>query len=248
MNHELLEKIRNVPQLPSLPAVALRVLELARQNNPSLASVAQVISSDPALTAKVLKTVNSSFYGLPHQVGTINRAIVLLGMQTVKTLALGFSLAGSLNSNRSARFDYVRFWRQSLFSAVAARTLSKSLYIKDPEESFLIGLLSDIGTLAMHRALGEEYDQLLDACQGDQVELVRLSREKFDLDHAQVGGAMAEHWKFPPAVVEPIRQHHDLANGRCVPGAWWRLSTPAYCAARSSPPSGRECLNAPKRN
>ncbi len=226
MNHQLLEKIRNVPQLPSLPAVALRVLELARQNNPSLASVAQVISSDPALTAKVLKTINSSFYGLPHQVGTINRAIVLLGMQTVKTLALGFSLAGSLNSNKSAKFDYVRFWRQSLFSAVAAHTLAKSLYIKDPEEPFLIGLLTDIGTLAMHRALGEEYDQLLAACQGDQVELVRLSREKFDLDHAQVGGAMAEHWKFPPAVVEPIRQHHDLANGRCVPGSLVEI---VYC-------------------
>ncbi len=120
MNQSLLDKIKNVPQLPSLPAVAVRVLELAKQSNQSLASVAKVISSDPALTAKVLKTVNSSFYGLPHQVATINHALVLLGMQTVKTLALGFSLAGSLNSNKSAKFDYVRFWRQSLFSAVAA--------------------------------------------------------------------------------------------------------------------------------
>jgi len=219
MNQALLNKIKNVPQLPSLPAVALRVLELVKQNNQSLGSVAKVISNDPALTAKVLKTVNSSFYGLPHQVSTINHAIVLLGMQTVKTLALGFSLAGSMNSNKSPSFDYVRFWRQSLFSAVAARTLAKLLYIKDPEEAFLIGLLSDIGTLAMHRALGAEYDQLLEASEGDQVELVRLSREKFDLDHAQVGGAMAEHWKFPSAIVESIRQHHNLAEGGCLPGS-----------------------------
>jgi diguanylate cyclase (GGDEF)-like protein len=219
MNQQLLDKIKNVPQLPSLPAVAVRVLELAKQNNQSLANVAKVISGDPALTAKVLKTVNSSFYGLPHQVSTINHALVLLGMQTVKTLALGFSLAGSLNSNKSVKFDYVRFWRQSLFSAVAARTLAKSIRMKEPEEAFLVGLLSDIGTLAMHRALGAEYDQLLDACAGDQSELVRLSRQKFDLDHAQVGGAMAEHWKFPQSVVQPICHHHDLAPGTYEPGS-----------------------------
>jgi diguanylate cyclase (GGDEF)-like protein len=219
MNHKLLDKIKNVPQLPSLPAVAVKVLELAKQSNQSLASVAKVISSDPALSAKVLKTVNSSFYGLPHQVGTINHALVLLGMQTVKTLALGFSLAGSLNANKSAKFDYVRFWRQSLFSAVAARTLAKSIHMKEPEEAFLVGLLSDIGTLAMHRALGAEYDQLLDSCEGDQGELVRVSREKYDLDHAQVGGAMAEHWRFPPSVVEPICQHHNLAEGTHQPGS-----------------------------
>jgi diguanylate cyclase (GGDEF)-like protein len=219
MNQKLLEKIKNVPQLPSLPAVAVKVLELAKQSNQSLASVAKVISSDPALSAKVLKTVNSSFYGLPHQVATINHALVLLGMQTVKTLALGFSLAGSLNSNKSTKFDYVRFWRQSLFSAVAARTLAKAIRMREPEEAFLIGLLSDIGTLAMHRALGTEYDQLLDSCAGDQDELVRLSREKYDLDHAQVGGSMAEHWRFPPSVVEPICQHHNLAEGNYKPGS-----------------------------
>ncbi len=81
---------------------------------------------------------------------------------------------------------------------------------QQPEEAFLAGLLSDIGTLAMHQGLGAEYDALLEKCGGDQVELVRLSREKFDLDHAQVGGALAQDWKFPPAMVEPIRQHHTL--------------------------------------
>jgi diguanylate cyclase (GGDEF)-like protein len=212
VNQKLLAQIKSSPQLPSLPAIAVRVLELAKQSNASVGNLAKVISSDPALAAKVLKTVNSSFYGLPHQVSTINHALVLLGIQTVKTLALGFSLATSLNSKKSAHFDYVRFWRQSLYSAVAARTLAKAVQSKEPEEAFLAGLLSDIGTLAMHRALGREYDVLLEASEGDQVKLVALSREKFDLDHAQVGGALAEHWKFPPAMVEPIRQHHNLTQ------------------------------------
>ncbi|MGD0768624.1 MAG: GGDEF domain-containing protein [Tepidisphaeraceae bacterium] len=213
MNHVLLEKIKNEPRLPSLPSVAIRVLELVKQENSSIGTVAKVISGDPALSAKVIRTVNSSFYGLPHHVGTINHALVLLGMQTVKTLALGFSLVGTINSKKSAKFDYLRFWRQSLYSAVAARTLDKALKRKAPEEAFLAGLLTDIGTLAMHQAIGEPYDELLATSQGDQVELIRLSREKFDLDHAEVGGMLAEHWKFPEILVEPIRQHHRLARG-----------------------------------
>ena len=200
MNERLLQKIESVPQLPSLPTV--KVLELAKQSNASVSSVAKVISSDPALSAKVLKTINSSFYGLPLQVSTIDRALVLLGMQSVKTLALGFSLAGSSNSRRSSKFNHTRFWRQSLFSAVAARAVAKAVKHQDPEEAFLAGLLSDIGTLAMHWALAREYDVLLEASEGDQIELVRRSREKFDLDHAQVGGAMAEHWNFPAGMVE----------------------------------------------
>jgi diguanylate cyclase (GGDEF)-like protein len=212
MNQVLLDKIKNEPRLPSLPAIAIRVLELAKQENASIQAVAKVISSDPALSAKVIKTVNSSFYGLPHHVSTINHALVLLGLQTVKTLALGFSLVGSINAKKHAKFDYLRFWRQSLYSAVAARVLDKALKRGTHEEAFLAGLLSDIGTLAMHQAIGEPYDELLAISQGDQVELVRLSRQKFNLDHAEVGGMLAEHWKFPQVLVEPIRQHHQLSS------------------------------------
>jgi diguanylate cyclase (GGDEF)-like protein len=210
MNHQLLAKIKTDPRLPSLPGVAVRVLELVKQENASVATVGKVISADPALSAKVIRTVNSSFYGLTHQVATINHALVLLGMQTVKTVALGFSLVGALNTKKSPKFDYLRFWRQSLYSAVAARLLDKTLQRGTHEESFLAGLLTDIGTLAMHQALGEPYDDLLETTSGNQLELIRLSRERFDLDHAEVGATLAEHWKFPSALVEPIRQHHSL--------------------------------------
>jgi diguanylate cyclase (GGDEF)-like protein len=210
MNKPLLAKIKADPRLPSLPGVAVRVLELVKQENASVATVGKVISADPALSAKVIRTVNSSFYGLTHQVATINHALVLLGMQTVKTVALGFSLVGALNTKKSPKFDYLRFWRQSLYSAVAARMLDKTLQRGTHEESFLAGLLTDIGTLAMHQALGEPYDEVLETTNGNQLELIRLSRERFDLDHAEVGAMLAEHWKFPPALVEPIRQHHSL--------------------------------------
>ncbi|HEY8748525.1 MAG TPA: HDOD domain-containing protein [Tepidisphaeraceae bacterium] len=217
MNVQLLAKLRNVSLLPSLPAIAVRVLELTRQTDVGVADVAKVISNDAALSAKVLRTVNSSFYALPMRVSTINHAASLLGLQSIKTLALGFSLVSSLSTDKSKGFDYNRFWRQSLTAAVASRLLARQVLPKLAEEAFVAGLLSDIGTLVMHRVLGREYDELLEKSRGNQIELVRLSLEKFDLEHAQVGGMLAEHWKLPEVLVEPIRQHHSLADKNAAP-------------------------------
>lgn len=217
MDHELLARMKNVSRLPSLPAVAVRVLELSRNPSAGAAEIAKVVSADPALSAKILRTVNSSFYALPMQVSTLGHAAALLGVQSVKTLALGFSLVSGIGADRSENFDYNRFWRQSLFSAAFARTLAKFVSCPQHEEAFVAGLLSDVGTLVMHRALGSDYDELLAQSGGDQTELVRLSRARFDLDHAQVGGMLAEHWNLPRVLVEPIRQHHELAGPRAVP-------------------------------
>src|SRR3954453_18402070 len=151
MNDELLNRLRNVSNLPSLPAVALRVLELVRRDDVRIADVANVISSDSALSAKLLRTVNSSFYGLSKQVGTISHAATLLGLQSVKTLALGFSLVSIVQARPGEAFDFSRFWRQSLYTAVAARLLANRVAPKQREAAFVAGLLSDVGTLVMHR-------------------------------------------------------------------------------------------------
>ena len=230
MNNKLLNEILEVKQLPSLPAVAIQVLSLAKKKDATFASISKAISNDPALSAKVLKTINSSFYGVTQPIKTINHALVLLGLQTIKTIALGFSLVRGLNANASANFDYLRFWRQSLFAAVSARALARITATGDCEEAFLAGLLSDLGTLAMHRALGDKYDYLLQLCQGDQNELVRLSRATFDLDHTQVGAALAERWKFPPSLIEPIRRHHDISKFPAKPGLVEVVHAAVLCA------------------
>src|SRR4051812_19232902 len=92
MNQELIEQIRNCPTLPSLPAIALQVLELSQQEEVDLSEMARVISQDPAISGKILRTINSSFYGRSQSIGTVSHALVLLGLQAVKTLVLGFSL------------------------------------------------------------------------------------------------------------------------------------------------------------
>ncbi len=209
MNEAFITRLKNAPQLPSLPAVAMEVLELARQDNVDINRIARTIQNDAALSAKILKTVNSSFYGLPKQVSTINHALVILGLQTVRTLALGFSLVSTIKADaRGAGFDYAAFWRRGLYGGVAARLIAKKRKILQTEEAFLCCLLADIGILSMHRVLGAEYDALVTESAGDQNRLCELCGAKYGADHAEVGAAIAAHWKLPPVLVTPIAHHH----------------------------------------
>ena len=153
MNQELLDRLKSSPQLPTLPAIAIQVLELTRKENVNITEIADLIANDPALSTKILKTVNSPFYGLPKQVSTISHALVILGLQAVKTLALGFSLLTNLKSDSGGGteggFDYLQFWKRSIYSAVAGKLLARKLSIVQQEEAFLCGLLADIGILVL---------------------------------------------------------------------------------------------------
>lgn len=212
MNQALLERLRSSPQLPSLPAIALKALELARKENVNISEIAELISNDAALSSKILKTVNSSFYGLPKQVSTISHALVILGLQAVKTLALGFSLLNNLKGANTGDFNYIDFWKRSIYSGVAGRLLAQRLNVVQQEEAFLAGLLADVGILVMHRVIGPEYDAILAQANNDGETMVRLCRQTFDLDHTEVAGMLAEHWQLPPVLGAPIRFHHEPAG------------------------------------
>src|SRR5271170_2063737 len=120
LNAELVNKIRQCPNLPSLPTIAIQVLDLAGKADVDIAEIARIISKDPALSTKILRTVNSSFYGRSQHVSTISHALVILGLQSVKTLVLGFSLVTSLTKNKAKGFQHIQYWRRSIFAATAA--------------------------------------------------------------------------------------------------------------------------------
>jgi len=210
VNDRLLEQIRQCPNLPSLPAVAMRVLELSRKPNYSTSEVAKAISMDPALSSKILRTVNSSFYGCSRSVSSISSAVVILGMDAVKTLALGFSLVAGLAKPRAKGFDHLTYWRRSLYAGMAARLLAQRVSLTQPEECFLAGLLMDIGMLAMDRALGEEYAAVCGkvTC---HVDLIAAEAAALDLTHADVTRDLAARWQLPEVLTVPMTHHHDPA-------------------------------------
>jgi two-component system cell cycle response regulator len=207
MNSETLEKVLKCPTLPSLPAVALKVIDLTSNPAVKMDDLARTIQNDQGLAAKILRTVNSSFYGLRKPCSTIHAAIVMLGLGPVKTLALGFSLVSAVGNKSSDGFDYSAYWRRGLYTAVGAKCIAEAAHIKQMDEAFLGGLLQDVGVMAMYRALGQEYLKVMEATGGDHRRLVQAELSMLEMQHADVGAMLAERWKLPRELVLPVKYH-----------------------------------------
>src|SRR5690242_21824738 len=127
MSQSIRDQIRECDSLPTLPAAALRILQLTRDESTSIDEIGAIIARDPALSLKVLRAVNSPFYGIPQKVSAVSQAVVLLGLHAVKALVLGFTLLNSVKTKKSG-FDHLAFWRRSMYAAAAARIIgSKTL-------------------------------------------------------------------------------------------------------------------------
>ncbi len=212
MQDLVIERVLSSARLPTLPAVALRVIELSAKPDVSLREIADTIQNDQALAAKVLKTVNSSYYGLSRRCSTISQAMVALGLTTVKTVALGFSLIQAMGKDTEDEFDYESYWKRCLLAATGARAAAEAAGHPDAEEVFLAALLMDAGAIAMHRALGDEYQTVEHEADGSHRALSNLEIETFKVSHAEISARLAEQWRLPSSLVEPIR-HHDDPSG-----------------------------------
>lgn len=222
------QKVISCPNLPTLPGIAIQVLELTGRPDTSLRSLAHVVEQDQALAAKILKTVNSSFYGLAKPCGTVDRALNYLGLNKVKSLVLGFSLFDSTKLvGHGTGFDLQRYWRRSVCSAVAARMLSLQLRRCDPDEAFTAALFQDIGILAAVTALGEEYVNVMgEANMGDD-SCCQAEQAAFEFDHTSIGAALATKWRLPESYGVVAGHHH---HPRGVPTASLHLVRTAIMA------------------
>ncbi|HEV8378502.1 MAG TPA: HDOD domain-containing protein [Tepidisphaeraceae bacterium] len=205
MSNVLIDKIRRIELLPSPPLLAMKVIELVREDAP-IEEIADVISRDSALAAKLLKTANSSFYRRSHTVSTIKHATTILGLQAVRTLVLGFSLVQRLKTQKPRAFDYEKYWRRSIYSATAARALAIKLKMIQKEEHFLAALLADIGMLALDQ-ICEDYPALCRRAK-THTELAEIEQDVLGLTHADASGLLARQWKLPAMLAIPMGSHH----------------------------------------
>jgi diguanylate cyclase (GGDEF)-like protein len=211
MQPDLRERLAKCSSLPSLPAVALQVLRLCQSEDLDLGEIAKVITNDPALSAKMLRLVNSPTYGLRQQVRTIQHALALLGVNAVRTLALSFSLAADMRGKNQPGLDLRAYWKRSVLSAVAARELAVAAGLAPvKEEAFLAALLQDIGRLALARIASDVYGTLSDRSGGDHLALEMLERSDLGADHAEVGHWLCTNWKLPPPLCFAIQHSHGL--------------------------------------
>ena len=190
-------------QLYSLPAVAMKVLELT--NNPQVDTHAlkKCIENDPALTSKLLRVVNSSLFGLSREVSDLNQALALLGSKPLKMLVLGFSLPPALFAKVEGNvLQY--YWRHALTKAVAGREISEALWQIPGDDAFMAGLLQDLGELLLIQEIGEPYCKLLRKVEAGHFELAAIEVETMGFDHTALSARILARWGLPAALVESI--------------------------------------------
>ncbi len=207
MSH-ILDRILESPDLPSMPLVALRVVELTQQENVSVGEIAGVIRSDPALTAKLLHTANSPLFGLPRTVSSLDQATMILGLRTVKVMALSFSLVGTMQAAQAGGFDYPRYWRRSLTTAVASKLLAEAQGDLRKEECFVGGLLADIGMLAARQCVPDQYSRVLGQLDEESRPVQDVEAAELGLTHAQITTELLRRWSLPEMLCDAIAAHH----------------------------------------
>ncbi len=208
-----LECVLGCSTLPTLPGVAMQVLDLTRDPNVTIVKLAKLVQSDPSLSVKILKTVNSSFFGLSQPCSKIDRALSLLGLNTIKSLVLGFTLVeGTKGVDGESGLDLSAHWRRAVYSASAARYIAMESKRCDPDEAFTAAMLQDIGMLASIVAMPAQYGPLLTSHGGNHDGLPAVERVELGFDHAEVGAALAKKWNLPESYVGAIAHHHHPAE------------------------------------
>lgn len=195
--------------LPTLPTVVSKMIQLVDNPRTSAASLAKLISSDQALTARILKLANSAYYGFPREISTVNMAIVVLGFNTVKDMGLSLSVFDAFkNIKGTGNFDVSRFWQHSIACGIASRMLTRSHRTRYAGEAFVAGLLHDIGKVILNQYFHDEFMEIIRlASSGTEFDIAEL--EVIGTGHAQIGAWLAEKWNLPKIISSAILYHHN---------------------------------------
>ena len=201
--------------MPSLPTSVTKVLEVCNNIHTSPADLNQIISLDPVLVGRVLKLINSAYYGLGQPVTSLVRAIIMLGINTVKNLVLSTTVIRQLSEKKAAQgLDMEGFWRHSICVGVSAKLLAKKRGIdsKLVEEYFTAGILHDIGKIPLNAVLSKEYMLAVSTADRERIPLPIAEKKALGFDHCEAGAMIAASWKLDGAIMDAIVHHHNCDN------------------------------------
>ncbi len=206
----IIEAIEEIGSLPTIPLAAQHAMMLARNEYSSMRDIAEVISQDQALAAKVLKMVNSAYYGLRQSVGTLPLALTILGVREIINLVLGVSIISAFpGSSTSELFSREALWRASAQCAYAAKKFAHAIGLgRFGSEAFLGALVHDIGLIVLDQYLHDEFMEMLRAAQEKDLDPLEAEAKHLGTTHASIGAWLAETWLFPEPLVEAIAYHH----------------------------------------
>lgn len=206
---ELRKAVLRVTEISSLPEITTKIIQVVEDPKSTANDLHEIVKNDPGLATKILKVVNSAFYGLPSQIASLDRAIVLLGMSAVKNIALAASLSRLFRPGAiSDQFTAKDLWEHCIAVGVCARMMAE-VHVGHAEEAFVAGLVHDLGLLVEYQVFPEQLREVVEQCVATPQDFTAAERTIIGADHQQFGEALALRWKFPPALRNAISHHHN---------------------------------------
>lgn len=205
----VIETVKKVSSIATLPEVTARIVATVDDPNSNAAQLHKIVAHDPALVTRILKVVNSAFYGLPGQIASVERAIVLLGINAIKNIAVAASLGKLFKGVKlGGGFTPRDLWTHCIGVGVAARDLAKQMRVPLADEAFLAGMIHDVGILVSLQTFPEKLAETCDRARSDETHFCELERQSMQMDHQQLGQALCELWKFPRSCQLVAGYHH----------------------------------------
>lgn len=196
-------RVAKLVNLPTLPGILKKISVMSESSDSDASDVAEVISSDQVLSAKLLRMVNSPVYGFPGRISSVTHAVVLLGFNVVKGIVLGTAVFDSIGQHGKD------MWLHSLGCALFSRRLAKELDLPEIEEVMIAGLLHDLGKVVLSHLFGKNYEAAIELAEHRRCHIGEVEREVFSVDHARVSRWLADEWHFPDRLSDPLIYHHQ---------------------------------------
>ncbi|MEA2102722.1 MAG: HDOD domain-containing protein [Thermodesulfobacteriota bacterium] len=205
-----LKRLEDIKDVPSIPVVALKINRMLEDDNISVNAISLIIEKDAAIVSKILRLVNSPFYGFKGKIDNISRAVIVLGLNTVHNAVLAVSVMDAFSGRNRDRFhDMQEYWRHSISTAVFARHLSSRTGIDLPDRAFIAGLLHDIGKLILMEFFPDIYEQITGMMHKEEINFMDAERYVYPSNHAEVGRVLAARWHLPVILQATIGCHHS---------------------------------------
>lgn len=212
LSPELQRALSRLTEIGSLPEITTRIVQVVEDPKSTAQDMHEIVKNDPALATKILKVVNSAFYGLPSQISSLDRAIVMLGLSAVKNIALAASLSRLFKPGMiSEKFSAKDLWTHCISVGVCSRMIADASF-GHGEEAFVAGLVHDIGLLVVYQLFPEKLTEVTGKCLQTPQNFCALERQIIGADHQILGAAIAARWKFPPGLRNSIAYHHNPAT------------------------------------
>ncbi|MCX7678944.1 MAG: HDOD domain-containing protein [Spirochaetes bacterium] len=208
----VVEKVKeSIDKMPSLSPVIHKVNEVANNIRSSAQDLTDVIQFDPVLTAKVIRMVNSAYFGLPQEVKSLKQAVVMLGINTIKNVALTSAFLGKAYLKGSTVLDGEDFWKHSLGVAVASKMIARRLGVEEKflEEYFIAGLIHDIGKILINNFFPDEMRKILEISAQKNINIIEIEKNVLGLSHEEIGIAIGKKWKFENNLLYAVGRHHQ---------------------------------------